>query len=76
MDGRWQKGISGNPAGRARGARNKRTIMEEALLAVAAERVAADIVRHARCGDTAALGVLARWTRTRMGARRDPLARD
>jgi hypothetical protein len=76
MDGRWEKGASGNPAGRPRGARNKRTVFEEAMLAVAAERIAADIVRRARAGEAAAVAVLARWKRTRMGDRPDPLARD
>jgi hypothetical protein len=76
MDGRWTKGISGNPAGRPRGARNKRTLFAEAMLAAAAERIAADIARHARAGEPAALAVLARWRRVRMGGAAEPLARD
>jgi hypothetical protein len=76
MDGRWEKGQSGNPAGRPRGARNKRSLIEEAMLAVAAERIAADIARRARSGEAAALAVLAGWRRTKMTEQRDPLARD
>jgi hypothetical protein len=75
MDGRWTKGVSGNPAGRPRGSRNKRTLFEEAMLAGAAERIAADIARRARAGEPAALAVLARWRRARMGSPA-PLARD
>ena len=32
LEGRWQKGVSGNPAGRPRGSRNQATRMAEALL--------------------------------------------
>lgn len=66
MDGRWEKGTSGNPAGRPRGSRNKRTLIEEAMVASAAARIAADIARRAASGEAAALSVLARWKRTRM----------
>ncbi len=31
-EGRWQKGVSGNPAGRPRGSRNQATLMAQALL--------------------------------------------
>ena len=66
MDHRFQKGQSGNPAGRPRSARNKRKLLEEALVAAAASRIAGDIARRAGAGEVAALAVLARWKRLRM----------
>lgn len=63
MSGRFEKGTSGNPAGRPRGARNKRTLFREALVVGMAERIAADIARRARAGEAPALSVLAKWQR-------------
>ena len=51
----FQKGESGNPAGRPRGARNKRTLLAESML----DRDGADIIerliRLAKGGDVAAI---------------------
>jgi hypothetical protein len=55
QDGRFREGISGNPAGRPKGARNRETRLAEALLdeeAVALMRKAIDL---AKAGDITAL---------------------
>jgi Family of unknown function (DUF5681) len=51
----FQKGQSGNPLGRPPGARNKATIMAEALLQGEAEELTRLAIEHARSGDMTAL---------------------
>jgi uncharacterized protein DUF5681 len=52
---RFQPGQSGNPAGRPRGARNKKTLEVEALLAEQAVETAKNIVDRAQRGEPAAM---------------------
>ena len=51
----FQKGQSGNPAGRPRGARNKHTIVAEKLFAEDAEALIKVAIDLAKAGDIAAL---------------------
>jgi hypothetical protein len=51
----FQKGESGNPAGRPRGARNRTTVLMENLLAEDAEAIARKAIELAKAGETAAL---------------------
>ena len=53
---RFEKGNSGNPAGRPPGIRDKRTAMRELLIPHAAELVA-KVVEMAKAGDTTALRI-------------------
>ena len=48
---RWQKGQSGNPAGRPPGLRNRATIAAEVLLEGEAESITRKAVEHANAGD-------------------------
>lgn len=52
---KFQKGQSGNPAGRAKGTRNRTTIALEALLEGEAEAITRKAVEMALAGDTVAL---------------------
>ena len=52
---RFQKGRSGNPKGRPRGARSARTVMVEAIMSERAEELAQKAVELALDGDTVAL---------------------
>jgi hypothetical protein len=51
----FQKGQSGNPDGRPPGARNKATMMAEALLQGEAEAITRSAIERAKAGDMAAL---------------------
>jgi Family of unknown function (DUF5681) len=53
--GQWPKGVSGNPAGRPRGSRNKATLALEALLEEGAEPLISKAMTMALAGDTAAM---------------------
>jgi hypothetical protein len=53
--GQWQKGMSGNPAGRPRGARNRATLMAEALLDAAAGILTHKGIEKAISGDAVTL---------------------
>ena len=51
----FQKGVSGNPKGRPRGARNKLTLMAEALLDGEAEDLVRKVIERGLGGDMVAL---------------------
>ena len=51
----WRKGVSGNPAGRPRGSRNRATLAMEALLEEGAAQLIHKAMTMALAGDTAAL---------------------
>jgi Family of unknown function (DUF5681) len=51
----FQKGQSGNPAGRPRGSRNRTTILMQALLADRAEAIGRKVIQLAEDGDMAAI---------------------
>jgi uncharacterized protein DUF5681 len=53
----WQKGQSGNPAGRPRRSRNKTTILMQNLLEDEAEAIARKAIEMAKAGDMAAIRV-------------------
>ena len=54
----FQPGVSGNPAGRPRGSRNKTTVLVEKLLADDAEAVARSVIDAARAGDMSAARIV------------------
>ena len=51
----FQKGESGNPAGRVRGSRNKRTVLAEHLLEGDTEAIVRTMIERAKEGDMAAV---------------------
>jgi Family of unknown function (DUF5681) len=53
----WQKGQSGNPAGRPHGSRNKATMLMQNLLEGEAEAIARKAIEMAKDGDMAAIRV-------------------
>lgn len=54
-EGRWRKGVSGNPVGRPRGSRNQATRMAEALLDAASAMLTNKAIEMALEGDAVAL---------------------
>ena len=68
QDGRFQRGRSGNPAGKPKGARHRTTVAIEALLEGQAAAIGQKCVEMALAGDTTALRlVLERIAPTRRG---------
>jgi len=55
--GQWEKGTSGNPAGRPRGSRNRASIMMEQLLDGQAEKLVQKVVTSALEGNTHAMAI-------------------
>jgi Family of unknown function (DUF5681) len=53
----WQKGQSGNPAGRPLGSRNKTTVLMQNLLDGEAEAIGRKVIEMAKGGDMAAIRV-------------------
>lgn len=53
--GRWQRGVSGNPAGRPRGSRNRATILAQALLDSTADILTQKAIEKAMTGDSVSL---------------------
>jgi len=59
--GPWPKGVSGNPAGKPKGARHKTTLLAEKLMSDDAEAIVKTVIEAAKGGDlTAARLVLDR----------------
>lgn len=58
QDGQFKSGISGNPAGRPKGARNKATLAAQALLDGQTGAITQKAVDLALYGDSAALRLL------------------
>jgi hypothetical protein len=54
----FRPGVSGNPAGRPRGSRNKTTVLVEKLLADDVEAVARSVIDAARAGDMTAARIV------------------
>src|SRR5262249_8927112 len=68
----FQKGQSGNPAGRPRGSRNKTTVLLQNLLEGKAEEIARKAIEMAKAGDMGAIrGCMDRLASIR---RKDPVA--
>ena len=57
----FEKGQSGNPAGKIRGTRNKATLLAEALVADAAEAIVQTFIEEALDGNMPALLLAMKW---------------
>jgi Family of unknown function (DUF5681) len=68
----FQKGQSGNPAGRPRGSRNKTTVLLQSLLEGEAEAIARKAIEMAKNGDITAIKVC--MDRLASVRRKDPIA--
>jgi hypothetical protein len=68
----FQKGQSGNPAGRPRGSRNKTTVLLQNLLEGEAEEIARKAIEMAKAGDMGAIRVC--MDRLASIRRKDPIA--
>src|SRR5215470_5330717 len=68
----FQKGQSGNPAGRPRGSRNKTTVLLQNLLEGEAEEIARKAIEMAKAGDIGAIRVC--MDRLASIRRKDPVA--
>ena len=68
----FQKGQSGNPAGRPRGSRNKTTVLMQNLLEGEAEAIARKAIEMAKDGDMTAIRVC--MDRLASVRRKDPIA--
>jgi len=68
----FQKGQSGNPAGRPRGSRNKTTVLMQNLLEGEAEEIARKVIDMAKAGDMGAIRVC--MDRLASIRRKDPIA--
>src|ERR1700730_13206948 len=55
----WQKGVSGNPAGKAPGTRHKTSIWAEGVMQEGAEEVFSILMQKAKEGDMAAIKMVA-----------------
>lgn len=68
QNGRFRKGVSGNPAGKPKGARHRATVMLEKLMADDAEEIGRTVITAAKSGDmVAARLVLERLCPVRKG---------
>ena len=68
MNGRFESGQSGNPAGRPKGTRSRATILAEKLMLADEEEIVASVIQAAKGGDmTAARLVLERIAPIRKG---------
>jgi hypothetical protein len=68
----FQKGQSGNPAGRPHGSRNKTTVLLQNLLEGEAEEIARKVIEMAKAGDMGAIRVC--MDRLASIRRKDPIA--
>ncbi len=55
QSGRFRKGVSGNPSGKPKGARNRATLAAESLLQGEAEEVTRTCIDRAKAGDGVAM---------------------
>ncbi len=57
-DGRFRKGVSGNPAGKPKGTKHKATMLAEQLAAGDAEEIMQVVIAKAKAGDMGALKLI------------------